>query len=139
MTKKQKQSPSFSSTFFFTRKNTKSVGIFLDLLLICIFRRELSPARRRRAISIHVKKAFSFWRGNGINGNNTQPPLLCSQEILVLASTYRASTWQIESIRKASASAVIVGHTYLYCVASQSRKVICYFGLQLIGTKYEYL
>ena len=49
MTKKQKQSPSFSSTFFFTRKNTKSVGIFLDLLLICIFRRELSPARRRRA------------------------------------------------------------------------------------------
>ena len=55
-----------------------TVGIFLDLLMICIFRRELSPARRRRAI---IKKAFSLARGNGINGNNTQ--LYCSQEILV--------------------------------------------------------
>lgn len=109
MTKKQKQSPSFSSTFFFTRKNSKSVGIFLRLTTDLYFSKRIKPRPKKEG---HHKKKRSRWRGNGINGNNTQPPLLCSQEILVLV--LQGLNWRIESIRKTSASAVIVGHTYLY-------------------------
>ena len=45
MTKKQKQSPSFSSTFFFARKNSKSVGIiFLRLTTDLYFSEEGGPS-----------------------------------------------------------------------------------------------
>jgi len=108
-------------------------GIFLRLTIDLYFSKRIKPRPKKEG---HHKKSVLV-----ISAAPT------ASMAIILSSTARKKfsyilqglNWRIEPIRKASTSAVIVGHTYLYYVASQSRKVICYFGLQLIGTKYEYL